>query len=132
MQGGPLEHVIGAKAQAFGEALTDEFKEYQKQVIINNKAMAKQLAERGFRIISAGTDNHLTLVDVKTPTGLTGRDVEILLDEVGITCNKNSIPFDTESPFKTSGIRLGSPAMTTRGLNEEDFIEIANIIADLV
>ncbi len=132
MQGGPLEHVIGGKAQAFCEALRPEFKSYQKQVIKNNQALARQLQERGLRIVSGGTDNHLTLVDVKKSHRLTGKDVEKLLDEIGITCNKNSIPFDDESPFKTSGIRVGTPAMTTRGLLETDFIEVANIIVDTI
>src|SRR5690606_17187090 len=108
IQGGPLMHVIAAKAVALKEALTPEFKEYQKRVVANAKAMAKALADRGYRIVSGGTDNHLLLVDVKQ-AGLTGKDAEKALDEVGITVNKNTIPFDTESPFVTSGIRIGTP-----------------------
>ena len=127
IQGGPLMHVIAAKAQCFYEALQPEFIEYQKQVIKNINVLSNTLKENGFRIISNGTDNHLILVDV---TPLTGKDAEKILDEINITVNKNTIPFDTNSPFKTSGIRLGSPAMTTRGLKEEDFKEIGLIITD--
>lgn len=129
IQGGPLMHVIGAKAQCFYEALTDEFKEYQKQVIKNAKVLAETLIEEGLNIISGGTDNHLLLVDVKTTLGITGKTAEEVLDTINITCNKNTIPNETESPFKTSGIRLGSPAMTSRGLKEEDFKLIGQIIA---
>ena len=129
IQGGPLMHVIAAKAQCFYEALQPEFKKYQEQVLKNIKALSNVLSDSGLRIVSGGTDNHLILVDV-TSLGMTGKDAESLLDEVNITVNKNTIPFDKESPFKTSGIRLGSPAMTTRGLKEEDFIEIGNIIVD--
>ena len=129
IQGGPLMHVIAAKAECFYEALQPEFKDYQEQVLKNIKALAKVLSDNGLRIISGGTDNHLILVDV-TSLGINGKEAEKLLDEVNITVNKNTIPFDKESPFKTSGIRLGSPAMTTRGLKEEDFEEIGHIIID--
>ncbi len=128
LQGGPLMHVIAAKAVAFGEALKPEFKEYQEQIIKNAKAFAEALVEDGFRLVSGGTDNHLMLVDVRTK-GLTGKVAEKLLDDVGITCNKNTIPFDPESPFVTSGLRLGTPAATTRGFVEDDFREVAAIIA---
>ena len=129
IQGGPLMHVIAAKAECFYETLQPEFKTYQEQVLKNIKALAKILSDNGLRIISGGTDNHLILVDV-TSLGINGKEAEKLLDEVNITVNKNTIPFDKESPFKTSGIRLGSPAMTTRGLKEEDFEEIGHIIID--
>ena len=129
IQGGPLMHVIAAKAECFYEALQPEFKTYQEQVLKNIKALAKILSDNGLRIISGGTDNHLILVDV-TSLGINGKEAEKLLDDVNITVNKNTIPFDKESPFKTSGIRLGSPAMTTRGLKEEDFEEIGHIIID--
>ena len=129
IQGGPLMHVIAAKAECFYEALQPEFKTYQEQVLKNIKALAKILSDNGLRIISGGTDNHLILVDV-TSLGINGKEAEKLLDDVNITVNKNTIPFDKESPFKTSGIRLGSPAMTTRGLKEEDFEEIGRIIID--
>ena len=129
IQGGPLMHVIGAKAQCFYEALQPEFKEYQEQVLKNIKALSNILKEKGFRIISGGTDNHLILVDVKSK-GLTGKEAETILDKINITCNKNTIPYDTESPNITSGIRIGSPAMTTRGLKEKEFIQIGEIIAD--
>ena len=129
IQGGPLMHVIAAKAECFYEALQPEFKTYQEQVLKNIKALAKVLSDNGLRIISGGTDNHLILVDV-TSLGINGKEAEKLLDDVNITVNKNTIPFDKESPFKTSGIRLGSPAMTTRGLKEEDFEEIGRIIID--
>ncbi len=129
IQGGPLMHVIAAKAQCFYEALQLSFKIYQEQVLKNIKALSNILSNNGLRIVSGGTDNHLILVDV-TSLNMTGKEAESLLDEVNITVNKNTIPFDKESPFKTSGIRLGSPAMTTRGLKEEDFIEIGNIIVD--
>lgn len=128
IQGGPLMHVIAAKAQCFYEALQPEFKDYQKQIIKNMKAMSDNLKERGAKIISDGTDNHLILVDVKSSFGLTGKVAEKVLDEIHITCNKNTIPFDTESPFITSGIRIGSAAMTTRGLKEKEFKLIAEII----
>ena len=128
IQGGPLMHVIAAKAQCFYEALQPEFKDYQKQIIKNMKAMSDTLKESGVKIVSNGTDNHLILVDVKTSFGLTGKVAEKVLDEIHITCNKNTIPFDTESPFITSGIRIGSAAMTTRGLKEKEFKLIAEII----
>lgn len=128
IQGGPLMHVIAAKAQCFYEALQPEFKDYQKQIIKNMKAMSDNLKEHGAKIISDGTDNHLILVDVKSSFGLTGKVAEKVLDEIHITCNKNTIPFDTESPFITSGIRIGSAAMTTRGLKEKEFKLIAEII----
>ena len=129
IQGGPLMHVIAAKAQCFYEALQPEFKEYASQVIKNAKALANTLKEEGFKIISNDTDNHLMLVDVKSLLGITGKEAEAILDRIHITVNKNTIPNETESPFKTSGIRLGSPAMTTRGLKEEEFIKIGHIIA---
>ena len=128
IQGGPLMHVIAAKAVAFGEALQPEFKEYAKQVIVNAQTLAETLQQEGFTIVSGGTDTHVLLVDLRT-VGLTGKVAEHLLDEVGITCNKNTIPFDPESPFVTSGIRLGTPALTTRGLHTEDMKEIASIIS---
>ena len=128
IQGGPLMHVIAAKAQCFYEASQPEFIDYQKQVVKNIKVLSDTLKENGFRIVSNGTDNHLILVDVR-PIGLNGKEAETLLDEINITVNKNSIPYDTESLFKTGGIRLGSPAMTTRGLKEEDFREIGLIIS---
>ena len=129
IQGGPLMHVIGAKAQCFYEALQPEFKDYQEQVLKNIKALAETLADEGFHIVSGGTDNHLILVDVKSACGLTGKEAQNLLDKIHITVNKNTIPGDTESPNVTSGIRLGSPAMTTRGLKEDDFKKIGSIIA---
>ena len=128
IQGGPLMHVIAAKAVAFGEALQPEFKEYAKQIIVNAQTLADALQEEGFTIVSGGTDTHVLLVDLRT-VGLTGKVAEHVLDEVGITCNKNTIPFDPESPFVTSGIRLGTPALTTRGLHVEDMKEIASIIS---
>ncbi|WP_251424950.1 serine hydroxymethyltransferase [Veillonella agrestimuris] len=128
IQGGPLMHVIAAKAVAFGEALQPEFKVYAEQVIKNAKVLAEELQNKGLTIVSGGTDTHVMLVDVRS-TGLTGKVAEALLDEIGITANKNTIPFDPESPFVTSGIRLGTPALTTRGLVEEDMKEIADIIA---
>jgi glycine hydroxymethyltransferase len=129
IQGGPLMHVIGAKAQCFYEALKPEFKSYQEQVIKNAKALANTLTNDGLRIVTGGTDNHLLLVDVKSTFGITGKEAEQVLDKINITVNKNTIPYDEESPFKTSGIRLGSPAMTTRGLKEQEFIQIGHIIA---
>ncbi|MBE9116382.1 serine hydroxymethyltransferase [Lusitaniella coriacea LEGE 07157] len=128
-QGGPLEHVVAAKAVAFGEALKPEFKTYCAHVIANAQTLAKRLVERGFKIISGGTDNHLMLVDLR-PANMTGKTAERLLGEIQVTTNKNTIPFDPESPFVTSGLRLGSPAMTTRGMGEAEFSEIGNIIAD--
>ncbi|MCQ1193092.1 serine hydroxymethyltransferase [Staphylococcus aureus] len=129
IQGGPLEHVIAAKAVAFGEALENNFKTYQQQVVKNAKVLAEALINEGFRIVSGGTDNHLVAVDVKGSTGLTGKEAEETLDSVGITCNKNTIPFDQEKPFVTSGIRLGTPAATTRGFDEKAFEEVAKIIS---
>ena len=129
IQGGPLMHVIAAKAQCFYEALQPEFKDYQKQVLKNIIALSETLKEEGFHVVSNGTDNHLILVDVKSTCGLTGKDAQNLLDKIHITVNKNTIPNDTESPMVTSGIRLGSPAMTTRGLKEDDFRKIGTIIA---
>lgn len=128
IQGGPLMHVIAAKAVAFGEAQQPEFKAYQEQVIKNAKVMSETLAEKGFRIVSGGTDNHVFMVDV-TKVGLTGKVAEKALDEIGITTNKNTIPFDENSPFVTSGIRIGTPAVTTRGFKEDEMKEIAEIIA---
>lgn len=129
IQGGPLEHVIAAKAVAFGEALENNFKTYQQQVVKNAKVLAEALINEGFRIVSGGTDNHLVAVDVKGSIGLTGKEAEETLDLVGITCNKNTIPFDQEKPFVTSGIRLGTPAATTRGFDEKAFEEVAKIIS---
>jgi glycine hydroxymethyltransferase len=128
-QGGPLEHVIAAKAVAFGEALQPEFKTYCAHVIENAKAMAAQLQERGLKTVSGGTDNHLMLVDLRS-VGMTGKRADQLVSAINITANKNTVPFDPESPFVTSGLRLGSPAMTTRGMGTEEFTEIANIISD--
>ena len=127
-QGGPLEHVIAAKAVAFYEAMQPEYIEYQKQVVKNAACLAQALTERGFKIVSGGTDNHLMLVDL-TPYGLTGKAVEKLLDAAHITANKNTIPNDPQSPFVTSGIRLGTPAVTSRGLNTEDMDQVAEAIA---
>ncbi|HCV8374672.1 TPA: serine hydroxymethyltransferase [Staphylococcus aureus] len=129
IQGGPLEHVIAAKAVAFGEALENNFKTYQQQVVKNAKVLAEALINEGFRIVSGGTDNHLVAVDVKGSIGLTGKEAEETLDSVGITCNKNTIPFDQEKPFVTSGIRLVTPAATTRGFDEKAFEEVAKIIS---
>ena len=128
IQGGPLMHVIAGKAECFYEALQPEFIEYQKQVIKNAKTLCNTLKDRGYRIISGDTDNHLILVDVKSKLGITGKDAETALDKINITVNKNTIPNDTESPMKTSGIRLGTPAMTTRGFKEKEFAEVGNII----
>ncbi len=127
-QGGPLMHVIAAKAISFKEALAPEFKEYQKQIVKNAAKLAEELVKRGFRLVSGGTDNHLMLVDLRNK-GLNGKQAENLLDEIGITVNKNTIPYDTESPLVTSGIRLGTPAVTTRGMKEETMVEIAEVIA---
>ncbi len=128
-QGGPLEHVIAARAVAFGEALHPDFKIYSAQVIANSQAMANQLMKRGLKLVSGGTDNHLMLVDLRS-IGMTGKQADKLLSEINITANKNTVPFDPESPFVTSGLRLGSPAMTTRGMKEAEFTEIGDIIAD--
>jgi glycine hydroxymethyltransferase len=128
-QGGPLEHVIAGKAVAFGEALKPEFKTYSGQVIENAKAMAAQLQKRGLKIVSGCTDNHLMLVDLQS-IGMTGKRADQLVSGINVTANKNTVPFDPESPFVTSGLRLGSPAMTTRGMGTTEFTEIANIISD--
>jgi glycine hydroxymethyltransferase len=130
IQGGPLMHVIAAKAVAFKEALEPEFKIYQKQVIANAKTLAKALTDLGFRIVSGGTDNHLILVDVKSQFNMTGLDAENLLHKVNITCNKNTLPFDQEKPAYASGIRLGSPAVTTRGFKEDEMKQVAQFIYD--
>lgn len=126
-QGGPLMHIIAAKAVALGEALTDEFKEYQKQVVRNAKVLSEALADEGFRVVSGGTDNHLMLIDLR-PFGITGKEMEKRLDEVHITVNKNAIPNDPERPFVTSGIRIGTPAVTTRGFKEQEMIMISKWI----
>ncbi|MHB8963348.1 MAG: serine hydroxymethyltransferase, partial [Saccharofermentanales bacterium] len=126
-QGGPLMHVIAAKAVSFKEALRPEFKLYQQQVIRNAAALSSSLTKRGFNVLTGGTDNHLMLVDL-TNTGITGKEMQIRMDDIDITCNKNGIPYDTQSPFVTSGIRLGTPAVTTRGMNEQDMDEIAECI----
>lgn len=131
MQGGPLMHVIAAKAVAFQEALQPEFKEYQKQIIKNAQAMADELKNQGFRIVSGGTDNHLMLVDL-TAKGVTGKDAQEALDRAAITVNKNGIPFDTQGPQVTSGIRIGTPAVTTRGMKEGEMRLIASYIADVI
>lgn len=120
-------HVIAAKAVAFGEALEPEFITYAKQVISNSKAMANAFVERGYDVVSGGTDNHLSLIDLRNK-GITGKDAEIVLGTADITVNKNMVPYDTESPFVTSGIRIGSPAMTTRGMGEDDFRTIVHLI----
>ena len=127
IQGGPLMHIIAAKAVCFKEALSDEFKEYQKQIVKNAAELCKQLKAKGINIVSGGTDNHLMLVDL-TSLNITGKEAEKLLDEVGITVNKNTIPFETTSPFITSGIRIGTPAVTSRGFKEDDMGTIAELI----
>ena len=129
-QGGPLMHVIAAKAVALKEALTPEFKNYQKQIVLNSKALAAALLDRGCELITGGTDNHMMLVNVKKSFGISGKDAQNLLDDVGITCNKNGIPFDPEKPTVTSGIRLGTPAVTTRGMKEPEMERIASLICD--
>ena len=131
MQGGPLMHVIAAKAVAFGEDLTDDFKQYAKQIKKNEKVLSDELQKQGIRVVSGGTDTHVLLADMKA-IGITGKVAQTVLDEIGITANRNTIPFETLSPFVTSGIRLGSPALTTRGLKEDDFKEVADIIATVV
>ena len=128
IQGGPLMHIIAAKAVCFKEAMSDEFKSYQKQIVANASKLASELMNRGFNIVSGGTDNHLMLIDLRNK-GVTGKAAEHMLDDVGITVNKNSIPFDTEKPFVTSGIRIGTPAVTTRGMKEDDMVEIAELIS---
>lgn len=130
IQGGPLMHVIAAKAQCFYEALQPEFIEYQKRVLNNIKVLSDTLKEEGFRIVSGGTDNHLILVDVKSSIGITGKEAEKILDRIHITVNKNTIPNDSEKPMVTSGIRIGSPAMTTRGFNEDEFKIVGKIISE--
>ncbi len=129
-QGGPLMHIIAAKAVAFGEAMTDEFKEYQKQIIKNAKVLCNALKEEGFRVVSDDTDNHLMLIDLR-PFGVTGKEMEKRLDEVHITVNKNAIPNDPEKPFVTSGIRVGTPAVTSRGFKEEEMLKIAKWLKDI-
>lgn len=131
MQGGPLMHVIAAKAVAFGEDLTDDFKQYAKQIKKNEKVLSDELQKQGIRVVSGGTDTHVLLADMKA-IGITGKVAQNVLDEIGITANRNTIPFETLSPFVTSGIRLGSPALTTRGLKEDDFKEVADIIVAVV
>ena len=132
MQGGPLMHIIAAKAVCFYEALQPEFKRYQQQVVNNCKVLVNTLIEEGFRVISGGSDNHLCLIDVKGSIGMSGKDAEIYLDKAGITCNKNTIPYDEEKPFITSGIRLGSAAMTTRGFQEQEFQQVGKWIAQVL
>ena len=127
IQGGPLMHVIAAKAACFKEVMRDDFKTYQQQVLNNAKTLSQELSAKGFRIVSGGTDNHLMLVDVRNK-GLTGKEAEKMLDEIHITTNKNTIPFDPESPFVTSGLRIGTPAVTTKGMKEAEMIELASII----
>jgi glycine hydroxymethyltransferase len=131
LQGGPLMHVIAAKAVAFKEALEPSFKEYQQQVLVNANAMAQTLIKRGLRIVSSGTQSHVMLVDLRAKK-ITGKEAERVLGEAHITCNKNAIPNDPEKPFVTSGIRLGSPAMTTRGFKEAEAVQVANWIADVL
>jgi glycine hydroxymethyltransferase len=130
-QGGPLEHIIAAKAVAFGEALTDEFKQYQKQIVLNAKTLADALVENGFDLVSGGTDNHLILIDL-TNKNISGKEYEALLEQVGITVNKNTIPKETRSPQITSGIRIGTPNITTRGMKQEQMKQIAAIMAQVL
>lgn len=130
IQGGPLMHVIAAKAQCFYEAMEPSFKDYTTNIIKNAKALSKTFINNGVKVISGGTDNHLMLIDVKSSFGITGKDAETILDKINITTNKNTIPNDTESPFKTSGLRIGTPAMTTRGFTTEDFEEVGIIIIE--
>ncbi len=132
MQGGPLMHVIAGKAICFKEAMTEEFKHYIDQVVLNSKALGKELENQGFRLISGGTDNHMIQVDIKGSIGMTGKEAEHHLDDIFITCNKNTIPFDSEKPFITSGIRLGTAAMTTKGCKEKEFIQIAKWISSIL
>jgi len=132
-QGGPLEHVIAAKAVAFGEALTDEFKSYQKQVLKNAQVMAEAFMKKGYKVISGGTDNHSMLIDLRTKAPeITGKEVEKALESADITVNKNMVPFDNRSPFQTSGLRVGTPAVTTRGLNENDMLIIVDLIDKVI
>lgn len=132
IQGGPLMHIIAAKAVAFKQALSPEFKEYQHQIVKNTKALAEILEKGGLRLVSGGTDNHMILVDLKSSKGLTGQAVEKALDKAGITVNKNGIPYDTEKPMVTSGIRIGTPAVTTRGMKEKEMEEIGNFILETI
>jgi glycine hydroxymethyltransferase len=133
VQGGPLVHIIAAKAVAFGEALRDDFKEYQRRVLLNAKALAAELQSQGLRIVSGGTDNHLVLVDVfLNGKGITGKAAEKALEAAGLTANKNTIPFDTNKPFVTSGIRLGTPALTTRGMGEDEMRQVARLIGEVI
>jgi len=131
IQGGPLEHVIAAKAVCFHEALQPAFKQYQEQIVRNARALAEGMKRNGYRLISGGTDNHLMLVDVGA-RNLTGKDCQIALDEAGITVNKNTIPFETRSPFQASGIRLGTPAVTTRGMKEAEMAAIGDMISEVL
>jgi glycine/serine hydroxymethyltransferase len=131
IQGGPLEHVIAAKAVCFHEALQPSFKNYQEQIVKNSEALADGMKRNGYRLVSGGTDNHLMLVDVGAKN-ITGKDSQIALDEAGITVNKNTIPFETRSPFQASGIRLGTPAVTTRGMKEPEMAAIADMISEVL
>jgi glycine hydroxymethyltransferase len=132
-QGGPLEHVIAAKAVAFGEALTDEFKEYQKQVLSNAQVMAKAFVEKGYKVISGGTDNHSMLIDLRTKVPeITGKQVEKALEKADITINKNMVPFDSRSPFQTSGLRVGTPAITSRGAKENEMVKVVDLIDKVI
>ena len=131
MQGGPLMHIIAAKAAAFGEALKPEFKEYQTQVVKNAAAMAQRFSENGIRLVSGGTDNHLMLLNL-TEEGVTGKELEKLLDDAHITVNKNTVPFETQSPFVTSGVRIGTPSVTTRGMREPEMVKIADLITKTI
>ena len=128
-QGGPLEHVIAAKAVAFGEALSEDFSDYIQQVLNNSEMLAKTLIERGIDIVSGGSDNHIVLLDLRS-IGMTGKVADALVSDICITANKNTVPFDPESPFVTSGLRLGTSALTTRGFDQDAFVEVGNIIAD--
>jgi len=130
-QGGPLEHVIAAKGVAFGEALDPSFKDYAKQIQLNSKKLSSDLVDLGFNIVSGGTDNHLLLIDLRNKN-ITGKDAEISLGKANITVNKNMVPYDEQSPFVTSGIRIGTPAITTRGLKEEDMGFVAESINDVI
>jgi glycine hydroxymethyltransferase len=131
LQGGPLCHIIAAKAVAFKEALSNSFKDYASQVVKNSIVLADTIQKRGFDIVSGGTETHLSLIDLR-PKGLTGKLAEKSLENAGITCNKNGIPFDPESPFITSGIRLGTPAATSRGFKEDEFVLVGNLIGDVL
>ena len=130
-QGGPLMHIIAAKAVAFKEAMSDDFKKYQQQIVKNAKKLSNELIERGISLVSGGTDNHLMLIDL-TNKGKTGKEIEALLDKAHITANKNAIPFDKQTPFVTSGVRVGTPAVTSRGMKEDDMVVIAECIADII